>query len=580
MYCAKCGARLADGAKKCDECGNAVRVRPAVASGKRSEIAFDYAPGNLNKADNSKEKSGDYFPVDQEVKDPAFCEEPGENVDVQSIIRIAHGEEPASKKESSDPEDGKKPASKKESSDPEDGKKPVSKKKVSDSENGKKPVPKKTVSNPEEGKRPVISNGGGRLRYGAVTPLEKVRRRIAEIRHHLEETAEEKRMSRHIERAARHYEELGAPATPILISSVKKTGESRKTAVDAVIPAQEAKQAANGHEEKVRAQQEKQTRETGGQAEHEKTVELLSSKGQVTPSQENVPTGQKAHAEYAETVGQAVSKEEIPDTEATAEVGIPERKVSAEAGTPEREVSAEGAAPERKVSAEGPAPEIETATESEALQGEAAGRKAVEEKILAEQKARAEQKALADREAAEREAVERKAAEEKILAEQKARKALEEQERRDRERLARKNAAVAERTLSEEEKQLQEARRIRRYYEEEPDAMDLFLDKFGLTKETGVKIATLFLVVVLSLIYVIGRGRSGGSSSPSPSGEGAAGETFSVSPESEDDGGSGVFDDSDLPTGGGDFENSQSDKDTDAQQEGPDTQEPTENEAP
>ena len=426
----------------------------------------------------------------------------------------------------------------------------------------------------------MISNGGGRLRYGAVTPLEKVRRRIAEIRHHLEETAEEKRMSRHIERAARHYEELGAPATPILISSVKKTGESRKTAVDAVIPAQEAKQAASGHEEKVRAQQEKQTQETGGQAEHEKTVELLSSKGQVTPSQENVPTGQKAHAEYAEAAGQAVSKEEIPDTEATAELGIPERKVSAEAGTPEREVSAEGTAPERKVSAEGPAPEIETATESEALQGEAAGRKAVEEKILAEQKARAEQKALADREAAEREAVERKAAEEKILAEQKARKALEEQERRDRERLARKNAAVAERTLSEEEKQLQEARRIRRYYEEEPNAMDLFLDKFGLTKETGVKIATLFLVVVLSLIYVIGRGRSGGSSSPSPSGEGAAGETFSVSPESEEDGDSGVFDDSDLPTGGGDFENSQSDKDTDAQQEGPDTQEPTENEAP
>ena len=621
MYCAKCGARLADGVKKCDECGNAVRVRPAVASGKRSEIAFDYAPGNLNKADNSKEKSGDYFPVDQEVKDPAFCEEPGENVDVQSIIRIAHGEEPASKKESSDPEDGKKPASKKESSDPEDGKKPVSKKKVSDSENGKKPaskkkvsdsengkkpvskkkssdsengkkpVPKKTVSNPEEGKRPVISNGGGRLRYGAVTPLEKVRRRIAEIRHHLEETAEEKRMSRHIERAARHYEELGAPATPILISSVKKTGESRKTAVDAVIPAQEAKLAASGHEEKVRAQQEKQTRETGGQAEHEKTVDILSSKSEVTPSQENVPTGQKAHAEYAEAAGQAVSKEEIPDTEATAELGIPERKVSAEAGTSEREVSAEGAAPEREVSAEagtperevsaeGPAPEIETATESEALQGEAAGRKAVEEKILAEQKARAEQKVLADREAAEREAVERKAAEEKILAEQKARKALEEQERRDRERLARKNAAVAERTLSEEEKQLQEARRIRRYYEEEPDAMDLFLDKFGLTKETGVKIATLFLVVVLSLIYVIGRGRSGGSSSPSPSGEGAAGETFSVSPESEDDGDSGVFDDSNLPTGGGDFENSQSDKDTDAQQEGPDTQEPTENEAP
>ena len=181
MYCAKCGARLAEGAKKCDKCGEPVRARRAVASKKtekRSETSFDYAPGNLNESDNSNEKTGDYVPADQEVKDPAFCEEPGENVDVQSIIRIAHGEEPASEKTGSDPEDGK---------------------------------------------RSVDSNRRGKLRYGAVTPLEKARRRIAEMRHHLEETAEEKRMNRHMERAAKHYEELGAAPTPIL-----KSAESRQ----------------------------------------------------------------------------------------------------------------------------------------------------------------------------------------------------------------------------------------------------------------------------------------------------------------------------------------------------------------
>ena len=516
MYCAKCGARLAEGAKKCDKCGEPVRARRAVASKKtekRSETSFDYAPGNLNESDNSNEKTGDYVPADQEVKDPAFCEEPGENVDVQSIIRIAHGEEPASEKTGSDPEDGK---------------------------------------------RSVDSNRRGKLRYGAVTPLEKARRRIAEMRHHLEETAEEKRMNRHMERAAKHYEELGAAPTPILKSAVKKTrtrkdGDSRKSAAESAVPTREAK--APEHEGKKAAarpadieQEAKKAAAQAGQLEAEAGKAAADSAVKAAAIEEQLAK---------ERQEKVLAQQEKQEKEA--------QKAVSEAETPDR----------KEATAEGESPAGEAAAEGEALDSEAAERKAVEEKILAEQKARAEQKAAAQQEAAEREAVERKAAQEKTLAEKRARKALEDQERRDRERRARSQAAVAARTISEEEKQIQEARRIRRYYEEESDAMDLFLDKFGITKETGVKIATLFLVVVLSLVYVIGRSRSGGSSSASPSGQGEAGETFSVSPESEEGDDSGISDDSDLPTGGGDFEDSQSD--TVAQEEGPDAQEPNEN---
>ena len=526
MYCAKCGARLAEGAKKCDKCGEPVRARRAVASKKtekRSETSFDYAPGNLNESDNSNEKTGDYVPADQEVKDPAFCEEPGENVDVQSIIRIAHGEEPASEK---------------------------------------------TGSDPEVGKRSVDSNRRGKLRYGAVTPLEKALRRIAEMRHHLEETAEEKRMNRHMERAAKHYEELGAAPTPILKSAVKKTrtrkdGDSRKSAAESAVPTREAKKtaarpAAPEHEGKKAA--------TSPAAPEQEAKKAAAQAGQ--PEAEAGTAAADSAVKAAAIEGQLAKEREEKVLAQQEKQEKEAQKAVSEAETPDR----------KEATAEGESPAGEAAAEGEALDSEAAERKAVEEKILAEQKVRAEQKAAAQREAAEREAVERKAAEEKILAEKRARKALEDQERRDRERRARSQAAVAARTISEEEKQIQEARRIRRYYEEEPDALDLFLDKFGLTKETGVKIATLFLIVVLSLVYVIGRSRSGGSNSASPSGQGEAGETFSVSPESEEGDDSGISDDSDLPTGGGDFEDSQSD--TDAQQEGPDTQEPTENKEP
>ena len=436
MFCSKCGARLADGAKKCDKCGAPVRVRSAAESKKEKDAAFDYAPRDLRKS-QKQEETGNLPPVEDGPGGPA---------------------------------------------------------------------------------REKIS-------YGAVTPLEKVTRRITRARHNLEERLEEDRMRRHIERAAKHYEALGAEPTPILKAyKPPKKAESGKSGSAANVPKKAAASAA---------------------------------------------AGRAAEAAIEEQIAREREKKVRANQEA--------RELTARRAA-EAEASAEKEAVRRAAEAKASA-EWETERETARIEQEAAGR-AAEEKARAEQEAArraAEEKARAEQEAAAaRKAAEDKARQEREEAERLAAQALI--ARKEREARARQSRELSHRVLSEEEKQVQEARRIRRYYEEEPDGIDLFLGKFGLTKEAGVKLATLFLVAILSIIYVMGRGKAPAESGSPQAGEGMTGTQFSVSPESESTDGDNPFDNSDLPTGGGDFEHSQSD--TDARQEGPDTQEPTGGEEP
>ena len=449
MFCSKCGARLADGAKKCDKCGAPVRVRSAAESKKEKDAAFDYAPRDLRKS-QKQEETGNLPPVEDGPGGPA---------------------------------------------------------------------------------REKIS-------YGAVTPLEKVTRRITRARHNLEERLEEDRMRRHIERAAKHYEALGAEPTPILKAyKPPKKAESGKSGSAANVPKKAAASAA---------------------------------------------AGRAAEAAIEEQIAREREKKVRANQEA--------RELTARRAA-EAEASAEKEAVRRAAEAKASA-EWETERETARIEQEAAGR-AAEEKAHAEQEAArraAEEKASAEQETARRATEEKARAEQeaaRIAAEEKARQEREEAERlaaqaliarKEREARARQSRELSHRVLSEEEKQVQEARRIRRYYEEEPDGIDLFLGKFGLTKEAGVKLATLFLVAILSIIYVMGRGKAPAESGSPQAGEGMTGTQFSVSPESESTDGDNPFDNSDLPTGGGDFEHSQSD--TDARQEGPDTQEPTGGEEP
>ena len=490
MFCSKCGARLADGAKKCDKCGAPVRVRSAAESKKEKDAAFDYAPRDLRKS-QKQEETGNLPPVEDGPGGPA---------------------------------------------------------------------------------REKIS-------YGAVTPLEKVTRRITRARHNLEERLEEDRMRRHIERAAKHYEALGAEPTPILKAyKPPKKAESGKSGSAANVAKKAAASAAAGRaaeaaieeqiarerEKKVRANQEARelTARRAAEAEASAEKEAVRRAAEAKASAEWETERETARIEQ-EAAGRAAEEKARAEQEAAGRAA--EAKVSEERETARIEQEAAGRAAEEKARAEQEAARIAAEEKARAEQEAAAARRATEEKARAEQDAAAARKAAEDKARQEREEAERLAAQALIA-------------RKEREARARQSRELSHRVLSEEEKQVQEARRIRRYYEEEPDGIDLFLGKFGLTKEAGVKLATLFLVAILSIIYVMGRGKAPAESGSPQAGEGMTGTQFSVSPESESTDGDNPFDNSDLPTGGGDFEHSQSD--TDARQEGPDTQEPTGGEEP
>ena len=488
MFCSKCGARLADGAKKCDKCGAPVRVRSAAESKKEKDAAFDYAPRDLRKS-QKQEETGNLPPVEDGPGGPA---------------------------------------------------------------------------------REKIS-------YGAVTPLEKVTRRITRARHNLEERLEEDRMRRHIERAAKHYEALGAEPTPILKAyKPPKKAESGKSGSAANVAKKAAASAAAGRaaeaaiEEQIAREREKKVRA------NQEARELTARRAAEAKASAERETERETARIEQEAAGRAAEEKARAEQEAARRAA--EAKVSEERETARIEQEAAGRAAEEKARAEQEAAR-RAAEEKARVEQEAAGR-AAEEKARAEQKAAriaAEEKARAEQEAAAaRKAAEDKARQEREEAERLAAQALI--ARKEREARARQSRELSHRVLSEEEKQVQEARRIRRYYEEEPDGIDLFLGKFGLTKEAGVKLATLFLVAILSIIYVMGRGKAPAESGSPQAGEGMTGTQFSVSPESESTDGDNPFDNSDLPTGGGDFEHSQSD--TDARQEGPDTQEPTGGEEP
>ena len=488
MFCSKCGARLADGAKKCDKCGAPVRVRSAAESKKEKDAAFDYAPRDLRKS-QKQEETGNLPPVEDGPGGPA---------------------------------------------------------------------------------REKIS-------YGAVTPLEKVTRRITRARHNLEERLEEDRMRRHIERAAKHYEALGAEPTPILKAyKPPKKAESGKSGSAANVAKKAAASAAAGRaaeaaieeqiarerEKKVRANQEARelTARRAAEAEASAEKEAVRRAAEAKASAEWETERETARIEQ-EAAGRAAEEKAHAEQEAA-------RRSAEEKARAEQEAA--GRAAEAKVSEERETARVEQeaarrAAEEKARAEQEAARRAAEEKTRAEQEAAAARKAAEDKARQEREEAERLAAQALIA-------------RKEREARARQSRELSHRVLSEEEKQVQEARRIRRYYEEEPDGIDLFLGKFGLTKEAGVKLATLFLVAILSIIYVMGRGKAPAESGSPQAGEGMTGTQFSVSPESESTDGDNPFDNSDLPTGGGDFEHSQSD--TDARQEGPDTQEPTGGEEP
>lgn len=475
MFCAKCGAVLADDARKCDQCGAPVRIRPGheAAVEKKAKKGGRTVSAPVKK-NLSLEDAAETGAEAETLRDPVFYEEADRDVDVDAIIKIARGEEP---------------------------------------DYGGKADTKESFSAPEDDEEPELDMDT----YLAGMPLiQKIRRSISMRHHRREEAADQRRMNRQLERALHHFaeeekdqqkaEELRAEAARLREAEKDRRREAERA--EAARRQQEkvrAEKAAAERAEAARRQQEKarteKARAKKAAAEHEEAARLRQEKTHA----------EKAAAERAETV---LLQEEkagaVKAAEKSAEAVILQEEKADTVKTAEK--SAEAAALQEKAGS---------------------GRKAHASEKAADQELKPASEKAADQEV--------KPASEKAA------------ESRN------KTAAVTTRRLNyaeltPEERRIEKARRLRKFQENQPDSMDEFLGRYGMTKDAAVRIATLFLIALLSIIYVMGRG-SGTSVTDAPvAGDSITGTTAAPGQE---EGGMPAEESGEIqvPTGGGEFGN-------------------------
>ena len=470
MFCAKCGAVLADDARKCDQCGAPVRIRPGheAAVEKKAKKGGRTVSAPVKK-NLSLEDAAETGAEAETLRDPVFYEEADRDVDVDAIIKIARGEEP---------------------------------------DYGGKADTKESFSAPEDDEEPELDMDT----YLAGMPLIQKIRRIISMRHHRrEEAADQRRMNRQLERALHHFaeeekdqqkaEELRAEAARLReAEKVRRREAERAEAARRQQEKVRAEKAAAERAEAARRQQEKARAEKAA-AEHEEAARLRQEKTHA----------EKAAAERAETV---LLQEEkagaVKAAEKSAEAVILQEEKADTVKTAEK--SAEAAALQEKAGS---------------------GRKAHASEKAADQELKPASEKAADQEV--------KPASEKAA------------ESRN------KTAAVTTRRLNyaeltPEERRIEKARRLRKFQENQPDSMDEFLGRYGMTKDAAVRIATLFLIALLSIIYVMGRG-SGTSVTDAPvAGDSITGTTAAPGQE---EGGMPAEESGEIqvPTGGGEFGN-------------------------
>ena len=475
MFCAKCGAVLADDARKCDQCGAPVRIRPGheAAVEKKAKKGGRTVSAPVKK-NLSLEDAAETGAEAETLRDPVFYEEADRDVDVDAIIKIARGEEP---------------------------------------DYGGKADTKESFSAPEDDEEPELDMDT----YLAGMPLIQKIRRIISMRHHRrEEAADQRRMNRQLERALHHFaeeekdqqkaEELRAEAARLReAEKVRRREAERAEAARRQQEKVRAEKAAAERAEAARRQQEKarteKARAKKAAAEHEEAARLRQEKTHA----------EKAAAERAETV---LLQEEkagaVKAAEKSAEAVILQEEKADTVKTAEK--SAEAAALQEKAGS---------------------GRKAHASEKAADQELKPASEKVADQEV--------KPASEKAA------------ESRN------KTAAVTTRRLNyaeltPEERRIEKARRLRKFQENQPDSMDEFLGRYGMTKDAAVRIATLFLIALLSIIYVMGRG-SGTSVTDAPvAGDSITGTTAAPGQE---EGGMPAEESGEIqvPTGGGEFGN-------------------------
>ena len=495
MFCAKCGAVLADDARKCDQCGAPVRIRPgheaAVEKKAKKGGRTVSAPVKKNLPLEDAAETGAEA---ETLRDPVFYEEADRDVDVDAIIKIARGEEP---------------------------------------DYGGKADTKESFSAPEDDEEPELDMDT----YLAGMPLIQKIRRIISMRHHRrEEAADQRRMNRQLERALHHFaeEEKDQQKAEELRAEAARLREAEK---DRRREAERA-EAARRQQEKVRAEKAAAERAEAARRQQEKAraEKAAAERAEAARRQQEKARTEKARAkkaaaehEEAARLRQEKTHAEKAAAERAETVLLQEEKAGA--------VKAAEKSAEAVILQEEKADTVKTAEKS----AEAA---ALQEKAGSGRKAHAAEKA-ADQEL--KPASEKAADQEVKPASEKAAESRN------------KTAAVTTRRLNyaeltPEERRIEKARRLRKFQENQPDSMDEFLGRYGMTKDAAVRIATLFLIALLSIIYVMGRG-SGTSVTDAPvAGDSITGTTAAPGQE---EGGMPAEESGEIqvPTGGGEFGN-------------------------
>ena len=495
MFCAKCGAVLADDARKCDQCGAPVRIRPGheAAVEKKAKKGGRTVSAPVKK-NLSLEDAAETGAEAETLRDPVFYEEADRDVDVDAIIKIARGEEP---------------------------------------DYGGKADTKESFSAPEDDEEPELDMDT----YLAGMPLiQKIRRSISMRHHRREEAADQRRMNRQLERALHHFaeEEKDQQKAEELRAEAARLREAEK------VRRREAEraEAARRQQEKVRAEKAAAESAEAARRQQEKarTEKAAAERAEAARRQQEKARTEKARAkkaaaehEEAARLRQEKTHAEKAAAERAETVLLQEEKAGA--------VKAAEKSAEAVILQEEKADTVKTAEKS----AEAA---ALQEKAGSGRKAHAAEKA-ADQEL--KPASEKAADQEVKPASEKAAESRN------------KTAAVTTRRLNyaeltPEERRIEKARRLRKFQENQPDSMDEFLGRYGMTKDAAVRIATLFLIALLSIIYVMGRG-SGTSVTDAPvAGDSITGTTAAPGQE---EGGMPAEESGEIqvPTGGGEFGN-------------------------
>jgi len=467
MFCAKCGAVLADDARKCDKCGAPVRIRPNQPDkkGRGGKSAFSVPDESDLPSREAVENS-----LQQDLfMDPVFFQEADENLDVDTIIKIARGEDPG--------------------------------------------IIKEHAPEPEPEPEPELDMET----YLQSLPLiEKIRRRLQARHHAREEAADDKRMKKHLERASKHFSEAENAAIHAEEMRLEEAARRKrdKARAEAERVRMQQQEAARRQEEKLLAEKAEAEREEFRKAEAER-------------AEAEKEEFRRAEAEKAEAAARLQQEQEQTEsTDHQEREGLEVIRLQKAAVTREDQRTADERAAEEALQREAMLAEQAALRREEAKRAEAQHAQAEKTIRLQEEKASV-QKNLHG-----------------VLHDPDSFKTFDEHGRKE---------------LTAAEREMEVLRRKRKYRSNQPDRFDEYLGRYGLTKEIAVRIATLFLIVLLSVIYVMGRGSKNTASAPAPANAGSAATGFDAAEEQPDDETGAVpsqdAGETEVPTGGGDFEN-------------------------